>query len=569
MTIVDKIFLWLFLSASPLYLRMNVNISHLKAILTAKLTIDNRRPSAFDQMQRGKEKKELKKATLNTMLSSLLVGGIVLLSFGISHDLTSRLTFYFSMFIFFLAATLISDFTSVLIDVKDNMIIIPKPVNDATFVTYRLLHITIHISKVLLPMLLPAIIFLSVKGLSMVLVPFVFMAFMATLFTIFLVNAIYILILKITTPEKFKSIISYIQIGFAVLIYGAYQFLPRLADAPASNNLLMSQLKYIRLLPPFWFAETCESFRTFSFGNLQLLSLSLSIIVPVLSMVIVVKYLAPSFTQKLSLINSSAAEIKKSELDKSHSVKRQSSWVEYLAGKLTSGAVELTGFLFTWKMMGRSREFKIRVYPTLGYFLVIFLLMTLNGKSGSLSEITSLSGKGKIFLILLIYFSSLISITALAQLSGSEKYRASWIFNVSPLISPGPVITGALKSVIFSFVLPLFLLFLLSGIPAIGLRIVPHLLLGCINVVALCSLLAYFFLKKLPFTQPPSNTGSFTFINSMLTLVLSFVFGLIHLRFFDNPIVLIIACLVAIAIILFFFSLIRKKQWENVQGSEN
>jgi len=286
-------------------------------------------------------------------------------------------------------------------------------------------------------------------------------------------------------------------------------------------------------------------------------------------MVIVVKYLAPSFTQKLSLINSSAAEIKKADPDKIHSVKRQSSWVEYLAGKLTSGAVELTGFLFTWKMMGRSREFKIRVYPTLGYFLVIFLLMTLNGKSGSLSEITSLSGKGKIFLILLIYFSSLISITALAQLSGSEKYRASWIFNVSPLISPGPVITGALKSVIFSFVLPLFLLFLLSGIPAIGLRIVPHLLLGCINVVALCSLLAYFFLKKLPFTQPPSNTGSFTFINSMLTLVLSFVFGLIHLSFFDKPIVLMIICLVSMAIILFFFSLIRKTQWKNVQGSEN
>ena len=235
MTLFDKIFLWLFLSASPLYRRINVNISHLKAILTAKLTIDNRRPSTFDQMQRRNEKKELNKSTLNTMLSSLLVGGIVLLSFGISPDLTSRLTLYFSMFIFFLAATLISDFTSVLIDVKDNYIIVPKPVNDATFVTYRLLHISIHISKVLLPMLSPAIIFFFFKGLSMVVFPFIFMAFMATLFTIFLVNAIYILILKITTPEKFKSIISYIQIAFAVMIYGSYQFLPRLADAPASN----------------------------------------------------------------------------------------------------------------------------------------------------------------------------------------------------------------------------------------------------------------------------------------------------------------------------------------------
>lgn len=567
MTLFDKIFLWLFLSASPLYRRINVNISHLKAILTAKLTIDNRRPSTFDQMQRRNEKKELNKSTLNTMLSSLLVGGIVLLSFGISPDLTGRLTLYFSMFIFFLAATLISDFTSVLIDVKDNYIIVPKPVNDATFVTYRLLHISIHISKVLLPMLSPAIIFFFFKGLSMVVIPFTLMAFMATLFTIFLVNAIYILILKITTPEKFKSIISYIQIAFAVIIYGSYQFLPRLADAPAGNNLQMSQLTYIRFLPPFWFAETCNSFYTFSFGNMQLLSLALSITVPVLSMVLVIKFLAPSFTQKLSLINSSAAEIKNADPEKSHSAKRQSSWVEYLAGKITSGTDELTGFLFTWKMMGRSREFKIRVYPTLGYVLVIFLLLTLDGKSGSLSEITSLSGKGKIFLVLLIYFTSLISITALAQLSTSEKYRASWIFNVAPLISPGPVITGALKSVIFSFVLPFFLFFFLLGIPAVGLKIVPHILLGFINVIALCSMLAYFLLKNLPFTQPPSTTGSFSFINTMLTLVLSFVFGFVHLTFFDKPIVLVIVCLISIALNLFFFTLIRKNQWENVPGT--
>lgn len=278
-------------------------------ILKAKLTMDNRRPSTFEQMQKRKEQKELNKTSLQTMFGSLAIGSLLLISFAIGSDLTTKLTFFFTLFIFLLAATLISDFTSVLIDIKDNMIILPKPVNDATFVTSRLLHIAIHLNKILLPMLLPAIILFFIKGNRVVVIPFIFMAFIAALLSIFLINAIYILILKITTPEKFRSIISYIQIGLAIAIYGSYQLVPRLMEASVGRSLQVSQLKYIRLSPPFWFAETCKSFSVFSFGNMQLLSLALSIIIPLLSMLVVVKYLAPAFTQKLSMINSSAVEI--------------------------------------------------------------------------------------------------------------------------------------------------------------------------------------------------------------------------------------------------------------------
>ena len=73
MTVFDKIFLRMFLLLAPLYRRMNVDINHLKAILTAKLKIDNRRPSAFNQMQSRHEKKELTRATLSTMSSACLL----------------------------------------------------------------------------------------------------------------------------------------------------------------------------------------------------------------------------------------------------------------------------------------------------------------------------------------------------------------------------------------------------------------------------------------------------------------------------------------------------------------
>ena len=204
MNVFDKFFLRLFLLAGPLLQKMNVNMDHLKAILVAKLTMDNRRPAAFQQMRRSREKKELNQATLKTMFVSLVMGLMFLFSFALGNDITTQLTVFFSMFIFMLAATLITDFTSVLIDTRDNLIILPKPVNDATFVTARLLHIAIHINKLLLPLALPSLVaVIIIKGFGTI-VPFILMILFATLLSIFLINAVYILILKITTPAKFQ-----------------------------------------------------------------------------------------------------------------------------------------------------------------------------------------------------------------------------------------------------------------------------------------------------------------------------------------------------------------------------
>ena len=60
------------------------------------------------------------------------------------------------------------------------------------------------------------------------------MILLNTLFAIFFINAVYILILKITSPEKFKTIINYVQVGFAVVMFASYQILPRMMDQPGN-----------------------------------------------------------------------------------------------------------------------------------------------------------------------------------------------------------------------------------------------------------------------------------------------------------------------------------------------
>jgi len=561
MNIFDRVFLRFFLLAMPLFRKLNVNPEQLKAILVAKLTMDNRRPAAFAQM-RSREKKELNKATLKTMLGSLFMGLLFLVSFELGHDLVTRLTVFFSMFVFILAATLITDFTSVLIDVRDNLIILPKPVSDSTVVTARLMHIAIHINKMVLPMALPSLIAVIILNGIWAILPFMLILLLATLLSIFLINAVYILILRFTTPAKFQSIISYIQIGFAILIYGGYQLVPRMMENSVMVNTRMSQLHYIQLYPPYWFAEACNSLIVFDFGERQLMSLALSFLVPLLSIWIVVRYFAPAFNRKLAMINGSAVEMKSPAKDRAGLEPTGRTRVERLATMLTTRGSEYMGFVFTWKMMSRSRDFKMKVYPAFGYVVVLMVMMLMNKKTPGWAELHEMSGSAKTAFLFLVYFSSFILITALGQLTYSEKYKAAWIFSISPLQSPGPVICGAVKSVMSYFYIPVILFISLLGLVFGGIKLIPNLLLGAFNILAISSLIAYFTLRELPFSVPSANAAkSRTVIRSMMTMMIPAVFGIFQWIIFDYLWIVMIFAVLAVIATWMVLDSIKNRGW--------
>ena len=569
MNIFDRIFLWIFLLPTAFYAKMRVNPDHLKAILTAKLTIDNRRPPVFRQMKQTREKKEINKATLGTMIGSLVMGLFFLMSFFIGNDLVTQLTVYFSMFIFIVSATLITDFTSVLIDVRDNFIILPKPVSDATVVTSRVLHIAIHTFKIILPMSLPAIVAVSIVAGIWTVVPFLLMVFCATLLSIFLINALYILILKITTPSRFQSIISYFQIGFAIFIYGSYQLVPRMINKMGLENVKISQLKGINYYPPFWFADATNSLSTFGFNAFNIISLTLAIAVPAFSIILVIKYFAPSFNQKLSMINSSAIESNKIASARSIGENRKIGWIERLAQRLTSQGSELMGFMFTWKMMGRSRDFKMKVYPAFGYIIVMFVLFYLKPVHSSTDTSFNEAVKNhKLLIVMLMYFSSFIVITAIGQLRYSEKYNASWMFHITPLDHPGKVLSGAVKSVLVSFFAPVMIFVAGIGLFMIGPKILPNLLLGGLNVTAISCLIAYITFRDLPFTVSMSLASKGrTVINSILTTLIPVSVGFAHYFVFNYTWAVMLFSALSFVVVWLVLDSIKHFSWEKLETS--
>ena len=564
MNIFNKTLLKLALLPSPLYTKMGVNIIHLKAILTTKLIMDDRRPNGFQQMQQRRNKKPVSTATLSTMLMAVIAGGLFAFMSSVINNTTTRFTIYFSFYITFLASILIADFTSVLIDVRDSYIILPKPVNDRTFVLSRLLHILIHICKISVPMALPGAAFFSFTYGLWALVAFIPMVLMATLFTIFLINACYILILKITTPQKFQNIISYIQIAFAIFFYACYQLVPRMIGRFTDYDI--SNIKTIIILPPYWFAGGWQQLYGPA-NSIQLWAcLVLSIVVPLFSLWVVIRYFAPSFNQKLALISASAGEgapgdtiAKKEEASSSYSV--------FLAKLFTKQGPERSGFLFTWRMMLRSREFKMKVYPAIGYMAVIIVLMFFNMKGLTLYDIRSQSDKGRVAVLIVIYFSNLLLISALGQITMHDKFKAAWIFFITPIDVPGKIISGSVKAAIAQFFFPIAFITIVVLLPLAGFSIIPNVLFGISNVLLITSLSAYITANKLPFSSPQNIKQSKGMLRAFTIMIPGAAMFLLHYNLYHITSVIIILTFISGGAAWMVFDSIKKYTWKKVQST--
>src|SRR5688500_17755417 len=112
-----------------LFLRLGVNYDQLRAIVEVKLTTDNRRQTVAYKTKRNKE-------PTNTFVATVLLYAV----FGIfiSFVIYTLPSFILSMLMFFtyimvmIIMTLITDFSSILLDTSDNTIILPRPVDSRT-----------------------------------------------------------------------------------------------------------------------------------------------------------------------------------------------------------------------------------------------------------------------------------------------------------------------------------------------------------------------------------------------------------------------------------------------------
>lgn len=566
MNIINKAFLKLVLLPKGVYQKFGINILQLKAILNAKLIMDDRRPNTLHQTQTKKRAKPVSMATLGTMLFSALLGLFYLFAFSVGSNIVTSLTVFFSMFFFMLSATLISDFTSVLIDVRDTFIILPKPVSDRTFIAARLLHIFIHICKIVLPMSLPGLIYMLTNyGITAMLI-FLLITLLVSAFAIFFINALYLIILKITTPQKFQSIISYIQIVFAIAIYASYQIFPRMVDTMHLESLDVTTKPGLIFYPIYWFASSWNALYTFHGTTAEIIAAILGLLLPIVSLFVVVKYLAPSFNNKLAMISSGGTSAPEAAVGKT--VKSKFSYPAFLSRIFTSSPAEKMGFLFSWKMSSRSRDFKLKVYPSIGYLAVYVVIMFMNSKHVTLDQIREQDTRGKILIISALYFTSLLLTMAINQMVYSEKYKASWMYYVSPLQKPGEVILGGAKAAILKFYIPIVVFITLAGVIIAGPGILPNIILGLFNELLIATVVVYMGNKLFPFSlHQNTNVKTGAFLRSLSVLMISGLIAVGHFFIYDVTIVVLICAALSVIATWLMMSGVKNISWAAIKSS--
>ncbi len=562
---MDKIFLRFVSFFYPLLARTGVDTIQLNEILRVKLMMDNRRPKAIFATRKNAKNGGQQSPwviSLFTILMGVFIGLVLFLN-GMPYV---GETYYFIIFMVLMSLTLISDFTTVLIDTRDQFILLPRPVNDRTIAVSRILHISIYVLRLALLQGLPALVIVGfVDGIMAV--PIFFIQILeATFLSIFMVNIIYLLLMKSVSPQKFKDIISYFQIGFSVLIFAAYYLVPRLINVSVLGNVNLLTHWWAYLLPPVWIAALNELLiHSSRSGVITSVLAIIGITVPVLGLWFVAKVLAPGFNRRLSVIATSDGNSNPSTPIKKAG---KFSLIEKLSNLISPDPVENAGFRITWKLAARTREFKMKVYPAFAYVPIYFLYFALNGKGDSISDRWDKLQMGHTY-VFLIYLSTFILSAVLMNISMSEKYRSAWVYYALPVSEPGKILSGMYKAIITLYFFPYCLVLSIAIVVIWGPQAINDIIFAFLISMIYGILMALFMVKGLPFSKPVVvKQGGGKMITSLMILAFMGGIGFGHYFLMRWEMVIWICIIPALLINWIIFRQYKKQNWDNIEYTD-
>jgi hypothetical protein len=563
---MNKIFLWFVSSLSPVLEKTGVDTYQLYEIVKLKLMMDDRRPRAVFAARRNSQNSGKVQnpwaISLFTVLLGVFLGCILFLS---SAPYIAQ-TLYFTMFMVLMGLTLISDFTTVLIDPRDQFILLPRPVNDRTIVVSRILHIGIYVLRLALLQSAPALVFIGFIDGIMAVPLFFVQVLEATFLSIFFVNVIYLVLMKLVSPERFKDIIAYFQVAFSILIFGSYYLLPRLIRVSMLDHINLLHHPWAYALPPVWVAALNELLLHGDRSGLITGILAIiGFVTPLLGLWFIAKVLAPGFNRQLSVISTSEGSS-----DSVANTKKAGkfSFAHKLGKVVAPGPVENAGFMITWKLSARMREFKMKTYVAFAYVPIYFVYFALNGKGEDLSERFDHLRAGHSY-IFLIYMCSFILSTMLMNISMSSKYKSSWVYYTLPIDKPGQILSGMYKAIVVLYFIP-YCLVIGGAIVAIwGPDAINDIIVAFLVSLTYGILMALFMVKGLPFSKPVIvKQGGGRMITSLVILAFIGGIGFGHYMLMRWEIMIWILIIPLLALNWVMFHYYKKQGWDSIELAE-
>jgi hypothetical protein len=486
---------------SPIINSFGIDYPMMRKILQIKLVMDERRVPTI--MMNGNNSK-----AKNSFRSSLFLYAFIGLFIGVflftGFPLFLKMNIIIGMLIFMIMTTMISDFSSVLLDVNDKNVLLPRPVDAKTLNAAKLIHIVIYLFSITMAISGGSLILGLIRyGFWFLLVFLLEIALICGLVILF-TSLLYYAILTVFSGEKLKDIINYFQIALTVFMTVAYQFIGRIFNV-SNLNMKFTPHWWDFLLPSTWFSAPFSLLMEHTFSLYYILLSLVGIIVPIITFTLYVKVVAPRFERNLQKLNSSGSssknQIKKTSL-------RQAA-----CNLICFHPLEKVFFRFTVRMLSNERKLKLKLYPQLALAAIIPLIFFLsffeNDKlsSETFTQIT----QGKYYLYM--YFSIAFLPPLFSMISTSENYKGAWIYKALPVENPAMVLKGAFKGFLYKFIIPIYLFISLVFLAIFGFKIVADLALIFINMLILMLIIFRFSNKELPFykdfqyTKNGNNVG--------------------------------------------------------------
>ncbi|MFE4712192.1 hypothetical protein ACFRAM_15080 [Paenibacillus sp. NPDC056722] len=494
-----------------LFSRVGIDYGVMRSILQVKLTMDGRRaPTVLAATQRSAEPKE--GSPFRPQWVYLIMGTFLIPLIIPSGHYMLQMSLVLGVVMFMITTTLVSDFSSVLLDIRDKNILFSKPVNRRTLNMAKNIHVLIYLFTLTISLAGPTLIVSLFRQGPLFFLLYCVAIVLMDCFILVITGLLYLLILKLFDGERLKDIINYVQIVLMIAITVGYQLISRLFNlAEFSASFKPAWWQY--LIPPVWFAAPFE----LAFGggrgiHFSLLS-GLAIILPLLLIITYIK-LMPQFEKNLQKL--SAQEVGGRE------AARLSGW---LSTVVCRNREEGMFFRFTWSMMKTERDFKLKVYPTLGFSIVFPFIFILNmiwlGDGGGI-------GNSKAYLW--IYFSATLMMTIVQMLRYSGSYKGAWIYKAIPLPGEHAVYRGMLKAALLRLFIPIFLAEAVVFTVLFGIRILPDLVVVLFATLIYAVVCFLVLPRSLPFSERFEAAKQKEFTGSSF-LMLFLLIGMVGLHY--------------------------------------
>ena len=539
---------------------LGINYGQLRAILVVKLQLDNRRPVAFNQWKKTNESTNSYWISLG-LYTLFGLAGAVFLGIAPAVGIVKPAALFFGYVLVICTMSLISDFSSVILDSSDNQIMLFRPVDSRTLLAARVVHIISYLFAIALAVGAAGTLVIGYRfgGLAGLLT--LLLCLLTAILAVFLTNIIYLLLIQFVSGERLREVINYVQIGMGIFFYGGYQLLPRLMNSETlSGDAPFVWKAWHYAIPPLWSAGSIDMVVNRLVDGQHLLLLGLALTVPFAGIYIMTTFLSSAFNNKLATLDQEERTPPAARLVGTTTPNAAVlPLAERMANWLTNSSLEHAGFTFVWYITGRDRKFKLRTYPGLGFGLVYAVIMSLNRHSNQEEQ-----GSG--FYLFILYFGGIYIMTALMQIAVSDNYKAAWIYESSPMSQPGILLAGGLKALIVKLMVPYFCLLAAYVIYMKGIGIMPDVLLAFVNSLVMLLIAAIMGKRHLPFSMAQDIVRSSSTTRSFIGIFIALLIGATHWGLTHVPYGQWIALPVMVGVTFALFRSYQKTQWSEVEN---